>query len=380
MVKYYIIALVLFSLGNSLAIAQEDKNVDKIKKKYQLTKNKISNSESFTRRVSNTLSKINKQMRKIRRKRNRLNSKVQGVSIQIDELNIKITDLEKNIKSRKHQISKQFRALYKLSNLNQLMYILNSNSIHEFEQNTKYLKMYSEADYDLILEYAHNISDLKSSKIKLSDSIKELKIASTALKVQNKSLDKQIKSKKVLLSHLKKQRLKYFEQLSKIKNSKEKLALSSKISHLDDIFGTDFLGKRGSLSMPVAGIKIEKFGVSVDKKYKNKTKNNGIFIESQKNRFVKSVHPGEVSYVGSIRGLGKVVIIDHGDHYYTVYGNNKNVFVYKGEKIKQSQNVGDVGYSPYHNAFGAYFEIRYFTEPIDPSKWLAGANNSYSQL
>lgn len=380
MIRYSILALVLFSLGSSFTMAQENKNVDKIKKKYIQTKNKITNSESFTRRVSDTLSKINKQMRRIRRKRNKLNSKVQGVKIQINELNVEITDLEKSIKNRKHHISKQLRALYKLSNLNQLMYILSSNSINEFEQNTKYLKMYSEADYDLILEYSHNISDLEKSKIKLSKSVKELKIASDALNIQNKNLDKQIKSKKVLLSHLKKQRLKYFEQLTNIKNSKEKLALSNKISHLDDIFGTDFFDKRGSLSMPVVGIKIEKFGVSVDKKYKNKIRNNGIFIESQKNRFVKSVHPGEVSYVGSIRGLGKVVIIEHGDHYYTVYGNNKDVFVRKGDKIKENENVGNVGYSPYHNAFGSYFAIRYFTEPVDPSKWLAGAKNSYSQL
>ncbi len=367
-------------LAERVTSVEKVNKVEKIKQKYIITKNKISNSETFTRRVSATLSKINQQMRKIRRKKNKLNSQSQGIKIKIDELNSKITNLENNIKDRKSHISKQLRALYKMSNLNQMMYILNAKSIHEFEQNTKFLKMYSESDYDLIIEYSQNIAELKESKIKLSENVKKLKITSNALNVQNKNLNKKIKSKRVLLSHLKKQRIKYFDQLSKIKNNKEKLAINDKINDLNDIFGTDFFDKRGTLSMPVSGSRLEKFGVNIDHKYKNKIKNNGIFIESQKNKPVRSVHPGEVSYVGEIRGLGKIVIIEHGDHYYTVYGNNHKVFVSEGDKVTLNQKIGSTGYSPYHNVFGSYFEIRYFTEPVDPSKWLASSGTNYSQL
>jgi len=219
MFRYLLVLFLIISINFSLATAQEKKAIkaERIKQKYIITKNKISNSEQFTRRVSATLSKINKKMRRIRRKKNKLNSKTQGITIQ-------------NINSRKSQIARQLRALYKMSNLNQMMYILNSKSIHEFEQNTKYLKMYSESDYELVLEYADNIKTLNDAKIKLSDSIKDLKIATEALNSQNKDLN----------------------------------------TH---------------------------------------------------------VHPGTVNYVGSVRGLGEVVIIEHGDNYYTVYGNNHDTFV-----------------------------------------------------
>ena len=76
--------------------------------------------------------------------------------------------------------------------------------------------------------------------------------------------------------------------------------------------------------------------------------------------------------MGEMRGLGKVVIVDHGDHYYTIYGNNKEVFVDQGDNLNLHHHIAEIGYSPIYKRKGLYFEIRYFSEPLNPSKWFVG--------
>ncbi len=374
-----LLALLVIFLYCSLSYSEGSDRAKKLKKNYIITKNKLTNSEVFTRKVSHTLTQINKQMRKIRRKKNSLKSQSQGNKIKISELNTKIESLEKSIEDRRSQIAKQLRAMYKLSNLNQFMYILNAKTIHEIERNSKYLKMYSEADYERIISFSDDIKELNKNKVKLNERVANLEVISSALDEQNHDLNKKIKSKKILLSHLRKQKNKYFKKLSKIKNQKEKIVINDKIDHLNEIFGTDFFDKRGNLSMPVAGVKIEKFGVNVDAKFRNKVKNNGIFIKTSKNRLVRSVHNGKISFIGELRGLGRVIVIEHGDNYYTIYGNNKDVFVSTGQQVKTHDKLGSVNFSPYHGGYGAYFEIRYFTEPINPSNWFS-TNQSFTKL
>ena len=310
-------------------------------------------------------------MHKIRRRQNKLNSDVQGNQIKIKELNTKIKELETRISDKKLQVAKQLKAMYMLSNLNKFFYILNSKSINDLEKHSKYLKMYSEADYENIVSFSYDIKELSKVKKRLDHSTKTLQIASERLKNQNNKLDKQIKSKKTLLTHLKRQRQKYFQQLSKIKDKREKMVIAGKIDSLDEIFGTNFFDKRGELPLPVIGQRVGKFGVVVDKKYKNKNKNNGIFISSQKNFIVRSVHKGRVNFIGEIRGLGRVILIEHGDNYYTFYGNNSNVFVKIGDQVDKDDQIASVGYSPIYSSYGTYFEIRHYTEPINPKRWFA---------
>ncbi len=369
--KSLLLMFCVFSLVNPLhSVAQSFNVVNDLKNNYLSTKNKISKSEVFTRRVSKTLYKVNRQMRRLRYQRNKLSTQLQETQFKVSDLNEKIGELEKNISDRKSQIAKQMKALYKLSRFNKFMYILSSSSLHEFEQNMKYIKLYSEADYNLILSYSSDIEELKNAKIDLDKNLQKLNRVSQKLVKRNKSLDKKMKSKKVLLTHLKKQRKKYFSKLSQIKNLKDKLKLSNKIENLNEIFGTNFFEKRGALFPPVSGIKIEKFGVSLDKKYKNKIKNNGLFFRSQQNAKVKNIHKGKVSFIGKLRGLGLVVIVDHSDHYYSLYANNSTVKVRKGDTLEAGQVIGDSGFSPYHNTYGTYFEIRHFSEPLDPENWL----------
>jgi murein DD-endopeptidase MepM/ murein hydrolase activator NlpD len=55
--------------------------------------------------------------------------------------------------------------------------------------------------------------------------------------------------------------------------------------------------------------------------------------------------------------LGKTVILDHLDGYYTIYGGLEQLFVRPGASVRQGLPVGSLGSRSLH------FEVRYGVEP-----------------
>jgi septal ring factor EnvC (AmiA/AmiB activator) len=66
------------------------------------------------------------------------------------------------------------------------------------------------------------------------------------------------------------------------------------------------------------------------------------------------------------------LVLDHGDHYYTVYAGTKDAVVTVGDQVQPQQKIASTGFSEIHGTQGMYFEIRHFSEPYDPKSWLKG--------
>ena len=89
---------------------------------------------------------------------------------------------------------------------------------------------------------------------------------------------------------------------------------------------------------------------------------------------VKAVFQGKVSFADNLPGYGPTLIIDHGDHYYSVYAFNKALQVHAGDQVRQSQTVAFSGPSDRPVGDGLYFELRHFSEPLDPKQWMKGSS------
>src|SRR5581483_2366807 len=84
---------------------------------------------------------------------------------------------------------------------------------------------------------------------------------------------------------------------------------------------------------------------------------------------VRSVAAGRVAFADRYDEYGMTVILDHGDHYYSVYGSLDGVDVKLGDQVASGGRVGTVG-SVEPKGPLLYMEIRHKGETIDPSPWL----------
>lgn len=98
--------------------------------------------------------------------------------------------------------------------------------------------------------------------------------------------------------------------------------------------------------------------------------NKGIDIAGKLGDSVVSAASGEVVYAGSgLLGYGKLIIINHNEHYLSAYAHNDQILVKEGQKIKQGQKIAEMGNTG-TNRIKLHFEIRRRGKPVNPLNYL----------
>ncbi len=124
---------------------------------------------------------------------------------------------------------------------------------------------------------------------------------------------------------------------------------------------------KGRLRLPIRGEIANRFGTS---RAEGGATWKGIFIRAAEGVEVKAPAPGRVVFADWLRGFGNLLIIDHGDDWLSVYGNNQSLFRHVGDIVKTSEVIAAVGNSGGNPETGLYFELRQKGRAIDPLKWV----------
>ena len=104
-----------------------------------------------------------------------------------------------------------------------------------------------------------------------------------------------------------------------------------------------------------------------------KGRSGGINIAARLGTPVIAAENGIVAYAGeALRGYGRMILIRHADGYVTLYAHNAVLLVGEGEFVERGQNIAEVGSSGDVVESQLHFELRKGSEPIDPSRVLAG--------
>jgi murein DD-endopeptidase MepM/ murein hydrolase activator NlpD len=123
-----------------------------------------------------------------------------------------------------------------------------------------------------------------------------------------------------------------------------------------------FPSARGHLLFPVAG------RAEVRAAHREGTDGPGLEVRAPVGAVVRAVYPGRVAFADRYGPYGRIVILDHGDHYYTVSGDLGEIDVKIGQDVGAGERVGTVG----DDGQGAmlYFEVRHGSQTIAPGPWL----------
>jgi len=132
----------------------------------------------------------------------------------------------------------------------------------------------------------------------------------------------------------------------------------------------DVRSYQGALSWPAQGKIVEQFGLQRNAKFSTVTFNNGLKIAAPPGAEVHSVFVGTVLFSQWFKGYGNLIILDHGNRVFSLYGNLKSPSVAVGDRINAGQTIAGVGESEEAKSGYLYFEIRRDNKPENPQKWL----------
>jgi len=102
------------------------------------------------------------------------------------------------------------------------------------------------------------------------------------------------------------------------------------------------------------------------------TRGKGVDIGGKVGDPVVASAKGKVTYVGSgIRGLGKMLIIQHSEQFLTVYAHTSQILVKEQQLVERGQKIAEIGTSDTEKPM-LHFQIRKSGRPLDPKQFLPG--------
>lgn len=131
------------------------------------------------------------------------------------------------------------------------------------------------------------------------------------------------------------------------------------------IRGRHFEAQRRQLPWPARGRTVAAFAPDA------RPPHNGIGLSLSDGAPVKAVFWGKVVHNDVLRGFGRVVILYHGDDYYSLYAFLADSNLRTGQEVEKDETVGHAGYYPEAQGPGLYFELRFHQKPINPDAWFA---------
>ncbi len=336
--------------GNSYNANTLKKEISKKEQEIKTKKKEIEKLKKYEKNILNDLILLNNKI-------NKIENEIKEYQKRLDELKKYESNINRNIQKLKKDLNKN--RYY----LNSIINILWKTYLHQHflstPNNYDYLTLKLKWLTSLYKAYNKKLEEIYIQESTLKRKKEELKKTKQQIKrqiqlIENKK-DELLKNKMLLFTKLKEIRAQTIQkknELDEIIETVEEIKYKLRI-----LEKKKFCQAKGILPWPV------------NQKYFKKHR-KGIIIKTNKLAPVLACFWGKVVYTGKLRGFGDVVIVFHGNSYYTLYAFLSKTTVKTGDEVKQGDIIGLAGFCPYLKASGIYFEIRHGKDSLDPVKWL----------
>ncbi len=323
--------------------------------------------KKIERSISNVSQKISTSKKKI------INTKSE--LLQLGKLKKKS---QQNLAQQNSTLAQQVYTAYTLGQQEKIKLLFSLQDAGDLQRNLVYYQYFSNARVDLIKRVQNNIDTLLKTEEDISNTKQVLEASHQQLEDQKNQLKKNGSERKTIIASLDKQLKKQGGVLGKLQVDAK--ALESLISSIEDILvespearfdNRPFAKLRGQLAWPVKGKVRRMFG---RQKQLSELRWQGVLIEAPVGRHVRAISSGRIAFADWLRGLGNIIIIDHGNSYLSLYGHNESLFKSAGEWVEAGDIIGSIGSSGGQKKPSLYFEIRKKGKPQNPTKWCKNGN------
>jgi murein DD-endopeptidase MepM/ murein hydrolase activator NlpD len=121
---------------------------------------------------------------------------------------------------------------------------------------------------------------------------------------------------------------------------------------------------------PLEGEVVSTFGWRIHPVLENRHHHDGIDLDVPEGTIVHAAAGGEVYFYGEQPGYGNVLILEHADGYFTMYGHLASAIVSPGRYVEMGQEIALSGNTGISSGPHLHFEIRNGEFPIDPLRYL----------
>ncbi len=401
--KIFFLLMVIFVFGSGAfpAFAQEQTsppvtNVKEIKKKIQKNKKDLAaikqkllaeekkqrQARVKERNVLNRLQKLDQALGRKRREKEANQQDLEETRIRIDRLQNEMKGTKDQLAQSRFLLKQRLQALYRMSFREPFLGgLLDSGSFGEFARKLKFEMILARSNEKLLNQtLAHEQHLEQDASLWTAEERRKNRIVSVISK-QEKNYSKERQNRTVFLNTIRKKQASREQAIQELSDQAQELqskvalflrqAAESKKNSIYVSRGTGLKVRRGRIPWPVSGEIISPFGKFKNREFNAVVDNSGIQIKAPPGTPIRAVAGGLVRFADWFKGYGKLVILDHGQGYYSLYAQASELNVSEGQEVLSGQVIGSVGDTGSLVGSSLYFEIRKNGVPQDPQRWLA---------
>lgn len=281
--------------------------------------------------------------------------------------------LEAAKSAQSDQLGEILRAAYIAGDQSLLKLLLNQEDPGRSGRLLHYYRTYSESRLDAIHAFQTTLSELADVGRGLEQKSEELTLQQQQLQEQQADLARAFDIRQASVAALQSSITSRGAELESLQiNQQELQMLIEQINEAIEripvvVDSSPFGDRRGRLPRPVAGAITNTFGARYGE---GNLRRQGIYFSAEPGTPVQAIHGGRVVFADWLRGAGLLIILDHGEGYMSLYGNNQALAKSPGDRVNAGEVLATSGGTASETQSGLYFEIRHHGTPQDPADWI----------
>ncbi len=287
-----------------------------------------------------------------------------GVQRQLDAANARAKDLEGEAERQRPDVEARMVQLYKMGRAGYWRLLLDVDDLRQLGRAYRTAAALQRIDRDRIEEHRRTVTSLAAERQSLQTRVVELKALQTRARDARAAVDRAVAARTALVASIDARRDLNAQLAGELQQAQQRL--QSSIAQMAaggtaPAVGLPLRPFQGALPWPADGVVMKRFG--------RQRRRSGMELSLPEGEEVHAVHEGTVAFADQFTGYGNLVIVDHGDRAYSLYGHLDSLAVRRGDHVSPSTTVGLAGRNPAGNP-SLYFELRVDGKPVDPLQWL----------
>ncbi len=409
----YVLMLVVLMLAcipyaNANKKEQSKQNLNDVQQRLEALKKELDNSQEAHKDAADALKESELAISAANKKLFEINQKQQKNKKTLTQLKSDSISTNQALAQQQKLLSSQLYQQYIHGQQSYIQMILQSENPNEIARDVEYFSYIAKARASLINKMQGNLNKISKLNDATASALKEVADLKQKQVDEKRALENQKQEKSKVVSSLSQQIAAQRTEIKKLTRDEKRLSelvkrlariipptpkkarpkrepatttttaetptnnkptkevLANTTEPSQEFSGASFAALKGKLRLPVRGDVTNRFGSSRED---SGISWKGLFIRANEGAEVKSVATGRVVFADWLRGFGNLIILDHGNGYMSLYGNNQAVLKQVGDIVRAGDVIASVGNSGGNQTNGLYYELRSQSRPFDPLSW-----------
>ena len=364
-------------------IERERRNLEKIKEEIQEKKRRAQEAEKKKETVMQTLQDMDDRLQVAHQERLDIARKLQQKDQEVQKINAEVLARRADIGQRRESIRARLRAQYLEGRFGYVKALLSAEDYQSLQRRFQYLSAVSKREYDLMEVYREDMAQLQEIERQRADARNA--ILGYKQNTERKMLEIQAlkRQKKIVLARIIEQKESYERAAGELERSAGRV--DSLLKDLEERRRAAAITRpstkkeqhaalrpfKGIMQWPADGEIVSFFGRQKHPNFQTYVQRKGIEIRTVDGSPIRAVMSGTVAYADWLKGYGLVMILDHGNGFFSLYAHASRLLSRVGEAVRAGHVIGETGDTGLAGDSTLYFELRQGAEPVDPLLWLS---------